>query len=82
MMAKLLSNVVLIKIVEETAKNIMSKVPPPIPLDPVMEKYPVKYEESMNTVVVQEVGGKWQLGGMWLLCIVGKSLAGICQHVC
>lgn len=62
---------------EETAKNIMSKVPPPIPLDPVMEKYPVKYEESMNTVVVQEVGGKGLRGGSWL-CIVGKSFAGIC----
>ena len=33
----------------------MERVPPPLPLAEVMEKYPVKYEESMNTVLVQEV---------------------------
>ena len=30
-------------------------MPDPIKLEPVMEKYPVKYEESMNTVLIQEV---------------------------
>lgn len=44
-----------VQMVEETAKSILKSVPDPIPLDPVMEKYPVKYEESMNTVLVQEV---------------------------
>jgi hypothetical protein len=40
---------------EETAKGILEKVPKPIPLDPLNEKYPVMYEQSMNTVLVQEV---------------------------
>ena len=40
---------------EEAAKDILSKVPKPVPIDPVMEKYPVLYEQSMNTVLVQEV---------------------------
>ena len=46
-----------LQIVEETSKGILEKIPPPIPLEPIIEKYPVKYEESMNTVLVQEVGG-------------------------
>ncbi len=33
----------------------MGQVPKPLPLAEIMEKYPVKYEESMNTVLVQEV---------------------------
>lgn len=36
---------------------MLEKIPLPIPMEPVMEKYPVKYEESMNTVLVQEVSG-------------------------
>jgi dynein heavy chain len=40
---------------DETAKQIMGEVPQPIPVGPVMEKYPVLYEQSMNTVLVQEV---------------------------
>lgn len=40
---------------EEAAKDILSKVPKPVPIGPVMEKYPVMYEQSMNTVLVQEV---------------------------
>ena len=40
---------------EEVAKDILSKVPKPVPMGPVMEKYPVMYEQSMNTVLVQEV---------------------------
>jgi hypothetical protein len=35
--------------------KIMKQVPEPLPLLEIMEKYPVKYEESMNTVLVQEV---------------------------
>ena len=41
--------------VEETSKSILEKVPGPIDLDPISKKYPVKYEESMNTVLVQEL---------------------------
>ena len=33
----------------------MGRVPKPLPLSDIMEQYPVKYEESMNTVLVQEV---------------------------
>jgi len=41
--------------VEEVTKKVLSEVPGPVPLDEVMAKYPVMYEESMNTVLVQEV---------------------------
>ncbi|KAI6654800.1 Dynein heavy chain 1, axonemal [Oopsacas minuta] len=37
------------------SKSILSKIPSPFQLKKVMEKYPVMYEESMNTVLVQEV---------------------------
>ena len=40
---------------EETARSILSKVPDPISLADVLQKYPVMYEESMNTVLAQEV---------------------------
>ena len=40
---------------EKTCKNILEKIPSPIPLDPIVEKYPVRYDESMNTVLIQEV---------------------------
>ncbi|KAL5009676.1 hypothetical protein ScPMuIL_011981 [Solemya velum] len=43
------------EIMEETAKTILGQVPKPIDVEPVMEKYPVMYEQSMNTVLVQEV---------------------------
>ena len=43
------------QVVDEIAQKIMGQVPKPLPLAEIMEKYPVKYEESMNTVLVQEV---------------------------
>ncbi|XP_038627172.1 dynein heavy chain 1, axonemal [Tachyglossus aculeatus] len=43
------------EIVREVAKGILHKIPPLINLHKVMKKYPVLYEESMNTVLVQEV---------------------------
>uniref|UniRef100_H0V0D2 Dynein axonemal heavy chain 1 n=1 Tax=Cavia porcellus TaxID=10141 RepID=H0V0D2_CAVPO len=43
------------EIVEDVAQNILLQVPEPINLQSVMAKYPVLYEESMNTVLVQEV---------------------------
>ncbi|XP_043932324.1 dynein axonemal heavy chain 1 [Protopterus annectens] len=43
------------EIVEELAGSILAKVPSPINVQEVMQKYPVMYEESMNTVLVQEV---------------------------
>lgn len=41
--------------VEEIAEGILKKVPSIIPVQEVMTKYPVMYQESMNTVLVQEV---------------------------
>ena len=43
------------QVLEENARNILKLVPDPLPIEPIAEKYPVKYEESMNTVLVQEV---------------------------
>ncbi|XP_026529026.1 dynein heavy chain 1, axonemal [Notechis scutatus] len=43
------------EIVEETSNDILQKVPQPIDLHEVLLKYPVLYEESMNTVLTQEV---------------------------
>ena len=40
---------------EETAKTILDQVSDPISITEVLSKYPVKYEESMNTVLAQEV---------------------------
>ncbi|KAM6980842.1 dynein axonemal heavy chain 1 [Aplochiton taeniatus] len=43
------------EIVEEMVAGIVEKVPQPINVQEVMAKYPVLYEESMNTVLTQEV---------------------------
>ncbi|NWQ64257.1 DYH1 protein, partial [Neopipo cinnamomea] len=43
------------EIVEETSKDILAKLPAPMNLQEVIRKYPLLYEESMNTVLVQEV---------------------------
>nr|KAG5711095.1 hypothetical protein BaRGS_004739 [Batillaria attramentaria] len=43
------------EVMEETALGILGEVPKPIPIGPVMAKYPVMYEQSMNTVLAQEV---------------------------
>ena len=43
------------QVIEEQAKSMLSRVSSPINLAEVSAKYPVKYEESMNTVLVQEV---------------------------
>ncbi|NXU12627.1 DYH1 protein, partial [Pardalotus punctatus] len=43
------------EIVEETSKDILEKLPDPMDLQEVIRKYPLRYEESMNTVLVQEV---------------------------
>lgn len=44
-----------LQIVEEIVGGIMEKIPGPIDVEEVMTKYPVLYEESMNTVLIQEV---------------------------
>nr|XP_024655433.1 dynein heavy chain 1, axonemal-like [Maylandia zebra] len=43
------------EIVEEIVAGIVEKIPPPFDIEEVMGKYPVLYEESMNTVLIQEV---------------------------
>uniref|UniRef100_A0A8C5QWI6 Dynein axonemal heavy chain 3 n=3 Tax=Leptobrachium TaxID=161697 RepID=A0A8C5QWI6_9ANUR len=43
------------EIVEELARDILNKLPNDFNLEKVMEKYPVVYEESMNTVLRQEL---------------------------
>ena len=43
------------QVIEEQAKSMLSRVSSAINLAEVSAKYPVKYEESMNTVLVQEV---------------------------
>lgn len=41
--------------VEEIVTGIVQKIPKPIDIQEVVTKYPVIYEESMNTVLIQEV---------------------------
>ncbi|XP_041458176.1 dynein heavy chain 3, axonemal-like isoform X7 [Lytechinus variegatus] len=43
------------QIIEDLASDILSKIPPNYNLEEVQTKYPVRYEESMNTVLVQEL---------------------------
>ncbi|ESO89348.1 hypothetical protein LOTGIDRAFT_210379 [Lottia gigantea] len=43
------------EVMEEAAKGILEQVPSPIDIKHVMKKYPVLYEQSMNTVLTQEV---------------------------
>lgn len=40
---------------DELAEDILSKLPEDFDVDAVVEKYPVLYEDSMNTVLRQEV---------------------------
>ncbi|XP_022110107.1 dynein heavy chain 1, axonemal-like isoform X1 [Acanthaster planci] len=43
------------EVIEETAKSILERVPQPVDIAMVTKKHPVMYEESMNTVLIQEV---------------------------
>lgn len=43
------------EVIEDIAKSIESKTPPAFDYDEVIEKYPTNYNESMNTVLAQEV---------------------------
>ncbi|KAG7245081.1 hypothetical protein INR49_023647, partial [Caranx melampygus] len=43
------------EVVDELADDILSKLPADFDIQMVMDKYPVMYEESMNTVLRQEI---------------------------
>ncbi|XP_048466508.1 dynein axonemal heavy chain 3-like [Rhincodon typus] len=43
------------EIVQELATDILSKIPSDFVMEDVMNRYPTKYSESMNTVLVQEL---------------------------
>jgi dynein heavy chain len=43
------------ELVDELAEDILSKLPADFDMQMVVEKYPVRYEESMNTVLRQEL---------------------------
>lgn len=45
---------------EATAKTILEKCPKTIDLKMVCQKYPVLYEQSMNSVLAQEVIRYWE----------------------
>ncbi|KAK2862487.1 hypothetical protein Q5P01_002020 [Channa striata] len=60
------------EIVEEIVAGIVEKIPKPFSVQEVMEKYPVLYEESMNTVLIQEV-----IRYNKLLAVISQSLTDI-----
>lgn len=43
------------EIIGEVADDVLRRIPPPWDIPTVQEKYPTMYEESMNTVLVQEL---------------------------
>jgi len=43
------------ELVGDLAKDILSRLPPDFDIEAVQKKYPVLYEESMNTVLAQEL---------------------------
>ncbi|XP_059153506.1 dynein axonemal heavy chain 1-like [Physella acuta] len=43
------------EVMEATAKSILEKCPKPLNIKAVIDKYPVMYEQSMNSVLAQEV---------------------------
>ncbi|XP_009304459.3 dynein axonemal heavy chain 1 [Danio rerio] len=58
------------EIIEEIVEGIVEKIPDLINVQQVMNKYPVMYEESMNTVLVQEV-----IRYNRLLSVISQSLS-------
>ncbi|XP_026131005.1 dynein heavy chain 1, axonemal isoform X1 [Carassius auratus] len=58
------------EIIEEIVEGIVEKIPSLINVQEVMNKYPVMYEESMNTVLVQEV-----IRYNKLLSVISQSLS-------
>lgn len=64
------------EMVEEQARAMLAAVRDPFPLDDVMSKYPVMYEQSMNTVLLQEV-----IRYNRLLAAIKRSLADLLKAI-
>ncbi|KAM4697749.1 dynein axonemal heavy chain 3 [Rhinophrynus dorsalis] len=66
------------EIVEDLARDILHKLPNDFNLEKVMEKYPVVYEESMNTVLRQELIRFNRLTGVVRSSLInlGKAIKG------
>ena len=60
------------EVIDELAADILSKLPPNFDIEKVMKLYPVLYEESMNTVLRQEL-----IRFNRLTSVVRNSLQGI-----
>nr|XP_046240546.1 dynein axonemal heavy chain 1 [Scatophagus argus] len=60
------------EIVEEIVAGIVEKIPQPFCVQELMEKFPVLYEESMNTVLIQEA-----IRYNTLLVVISQSLCDI-----
>uniref|UniRef100_UPI00358FFBD0 dynein axonemal heavy chain 3 n=1 Tax=Myxine glutinosa TaxID=7769 RepID=UPI00358FFBD0 len=63
-------------VVEDMAADILSKLPPDVDLEMVMALYPMVYNESMNTVLRQEI-----IRFNRLTVVVRDSLLNICKAV-
>ena len=44
------------QVVQELLESILDRLPPLFDLRMAIEKYPTQYKESMNTILVQEIG--------------------------
>jgi len=43
------------QVMEETANAMLKQIPEPVDVEEITNKYPVLYEQSMNTVLIQEI---------------------------
>lgn len=74
------ANLWLQEVVEDLAQDILSKLPNNFDMEEVMKAYPVLYEESMNTVLRQELIRFNRYGSVF--CVVLLKLKYACVHWC
>ncbi|XP_068171919.1 dynein axonemal heavy chain 1 [Antennarius striatus] len=60
------------EVVEGIVERILEKIPAPFNIQEVRKKYPILYEESMNTVLIQEV-----IRYNKLLAVISQSLSDV-----